>query len=100
MSVDYKGHHLRTGYLTHVTNTVDNKKYTISTAPRIGRWETAVFKRSLFGVFRPFMRVSAQDETQASWVHDQVEKIAEQRNPAEWRDATKSELRKRGLVAV
>src|SRR6266404_9270819 len=91
MSIDYKGHHARTGYLTHVTNTIDNKKYSISTAPKIGGWETAVFKRTLFGGLSPLMRVWAQDETQAPWVHDQVEKIAEQRKPADWEDA-KSEL--------
>jgi hypothetical protein len=63
MSIDYKGHHATTGYLTHVTNTIDNKKYTISTVARGGACETAVFKRTPFGALSPLMRVWAQDET-------------------------------------
>ena len=88
MSVDYRGH-LSTGYLSKVTNRIDGKRYNISTVrnARTKEWETFVYKQGLFGAFRPLLCVGAQDGKQAGWVHDRVEEIAEQHNPADWRDA-------------
>jgi hypothetical protein len=88
MSIDYKGQ-LRTGLLSKVTNTINNERYNISTVrnPGTGGWETSIFKQKLFGAFRPLICLSAQDERQARLVHDRVENIVEQSDPAKWKDA-------------
>jgi len=82
------------GYSSDVTNKIDGKKYLISTVKqrsgRAGWWETAVMKRSLFGIpnmFRPILRVIAREERQAQHVHGRVVEIVTQRAQAEWESA-------------
>ena len=76
------------GLVSNVKNTINGKKYLISTAlVNEHRWETAVFERNLFGfpkMSHPLMLVSASNEHQAQSLHSQVEKIVAQINPAEW----------------
>jgi hypothetical protein len=88
MSIDYKGK-LKTGYLTHLTNRHNMRKYAVYTVPRAtGRWETVVFQRTPVAASRPpLASANTWAESEAAWLHDQVETIAEQRNPTEWRVA-------------
>lgn len=81
------------GYTSDVTNTINGKKYLISTTAlgrRTSMWETAVLKRTLFGIpnmLRPLLRVITLDEKQALFVHGRVEEIVAQRDPTEWEPA-------------
>jgi hypothetical protein len=88
MSIDYRGRQ-NTGYLTKVTNTIDRKKYNVSTVIRAetSGWETAVLKQGFLGIFRPVVTVSAQDEEEASKIHDWVEEIIERYDPMLWEHA-------------
>lgn len=84
MSVDYRGH-MRTGYLSKVTNTIDSGKFNVSTAWTRGEWETAILKQGFFGALRPLARITSHNETQAKWVHDRVEEIVEAQDQADWK---------------
>ena len=66
MSVDYRGE-LSSGLLSRVTNSVNGKKYNISTVwnARRGEWETAAFEQTLLGAFRHLICMSTQDENRA-----------------------------------
>jgi hypothetical protein len=83
------------GYSSDVTNTVNGKKYLISTAFHrgTGKWETAVLERKLFGIpnfLYPTLRIIAQDEHQARFIHGRVEEIVSQRAPHEWDSAERA----------
>ena len=94
MSVDYRGE-LSSGLLSRVTNSVNGKKYNISTVwnARRGEWETAAFEQTLLGAFRHLICMSTQDENRARRIHDWVENTAEQIDPKIW-DGAKLESTK------
>src|SRR5437867_276950 len=85
MSVDYRGE-LGSGLLSKVTNNVNGKKYNISTVrqARTGEWETAAFEQTLFGAFRHLICLTSSTDGRARCIHDAVEDIVEQRDPADW----------------
>lgn len=88
MSIDYRGE-LSSGLLSKVTNTVNGKRYNISTVwnARKGEWETAAFEQTLLGAFRHLICMNTQDENRARRIHDWVENTAEQIDPKEWNGA-------------
>ena len=77
------------GYTSDITNTINNKRYVISTVQhaRTGEWETGVFERKLFGIpnmLHPILRMSARNESQARIFHGRVEELVAQRSPTDW----------------
>jgi hypothetical protein len=76
------------GLLNNVKNSINGKKYLISTALASGyRWETAVIGRNIFGIpkmFHPLLRISAPNEHEAQIIHVKVEKLVAEIDPNEW----------------
>jgi hypothetical protein len=94
MTVEYNGYSALTGFLTKLTNEVDEKQYKVSTvqkyrSTRFGKekyWESAVFKSGFFGAFGPLFVVVSMDhdENMIQEIHNDVKDFVEGCPPTEW----------------
>jgi hypothetical protein len=83
MSISYRGQ-LPTGLLSKVTNSIDGKGYTVSTALKGKEFETVIIRQGLFGGFKHLLSIPARDADQARWVHDTTEALADMVSPDQW----------------
>jgi hypothetical protein len=85
---------MQQGLMTTVTNIATGKKYFVSTVeePRIGGWQTAVFKQ-IFGPFanfhNPAFFLGCSPAERAPYQHKRVASIVPDVDPVVWKEASR-----------